>query len=493
MCHTVGRITILVVFVWLASYVVAQPTLTPASVVEFEDNALGTVVAANNGTMHLVRIISKQQDADTPLLDEMMVRFPMGGSANATLVRRIPVDDRYIIGLYRCMGAGGVLGSHRITAVRPTPNEELYIVLDKRPMDEPVFEPETRGRVSFDKVFLDYYELNVSRSAFGLGSSPVYTADGSVVAITMESWKRSDDRTVVNMLPIARIRELIVDKAGAGNVARVASCEEFDLRDAATGRNTCEAAADALAAGERLRVAQEEKHQQEVTRYNAQRKDLKRWERRMVQQSFAWAPFVAWARNTDFTYVPLGFDFYAMPDRFFQLHVKVQGGPVIGHHKVEEELITLLGYDRIHSNSYFAEGLGGFCLGKGDIFVGATAGYGMETPATLRRTGNGVDLTTKATANWLRPVSQFDIGIQIANVRLLLGFRTAHGGVPDIYKAQNLILPLSTTYVSGKNLFANKTMILFELVYRIGGWWNTDMKNHARDEYNAGGGLPSPN
>ena len=74
-----------------------------------------------------------------------------------------------------------------------------------------------------------------------------------------------------------------------------------------------------------------------------------------------------------------------------------------------------------------------------------------------------------------------------------MGFRTAHGGVPDIYKAQNLMLPFATTYVSGKNLFANKTMILFELVYRIGGWWNTDMKNHARDEYNAGGGLPSPN
>lgn len=467
-----------------------QMTLTDLAVVQFEDGEPGTVVAIGNGDLHIVRITTRQKDNDTPLLEEVQVRTWKNGTASAGLVRRIAVDDRYLLGLYRCRLTTTVASMHRINELQPLPGTRLSIAVNERPPDDPSFEPRVRSPFAFEGDHLGHLEARLDPSTRGPASAPVYDPQGALVGITLEGWVLNTARTTVDIIPIARVRELILgDQSGA---KAAATCLEFDLRNALTGRNTCEERIFQEQMAENQRQDAARKAQAQATQYAMQGRDLRRLEYRMEQNSFAWAPFVGWGGGNEFRLRPTaGIDIFLLPDRFFQIHIKLQGALQHAERNYEDEQALQLGFDRIRAQSQFGEGLLGFCLGKGDFFFGAMAGYGVESPVQMNRSYGGADFKTTSLTRWYRPVSQFEFGLQIAHLRLAMGFRTAHGAVPLVYKAMELGLPYSYAWPA-EDLKANGTMIVLEMAYRIRGWWGTDQKAEARKEFNAKGGIPRP-
>ncbi len=257
------------------------------------------------------------------------------------------------------------------------------------------------------------------------------------------------------------------------------------------GRNSCEQLE--YLEKQRKQAADHELEQQRLAheRYSMQTKEVQRYGMLKEKNPFAWAPFIAWARNTDFSLVPAGFDLFVIPDRFVHIHAKVQGGLVIGHREYEEEVAQNLGFNRIRSSSWFGEGLIGFGLGKNGVFGGVLGGYGMEGPVKLTRFTGDSEITITSSETWYRPVTQVEIGYAYGHVRLLLAFRSALGDLPPIYKAENLGLPFMG-YRPTEDMAANKTLILFELAYRIRGWWSKEMKEEAEVKYRQLGGLPKP-
>jgi hypothetical protein len=472
----------------------AQPSITELTAVEFEDGQLGAVVASRNGTHHFVRITTRQQEAAAPLLPEAEVLFARSRKATATLVRRIDADERYIIGLYRCQYLGTASSAPRIATMPLTKDQPLHVVMDVRPASErDQFEPSLRRILTYTGESGGRHEARPVPATRGSSGAPVFNEEGAMVGITLEDWTLRDARVAVAILPITGLRELILGKAGTTAGAGGIPCEQFDLQEMATGRNTCEQFEhDAQQALKRAEEAQQRQAARQ-RQYEAQTRLQRRWERRMVQSTIAVAPVVGWGGGSEMLLRPTGgVDLHVMPDRLFQIHVRLQGLMLYGDRTYEDADAALLGFNRIRTRAQAVEGMAGFCLGKGDIYFGAMAGYGMELPATLIRTLGPQEISTVTAAEgWMRPVSQFDIGVQIAPVRLSLGFRTAHGAVPDIYKAQRMGLPWAFSWPA-KDMPANGTMIVLEFSYRLWGWWNRDMKEHAEKEYYGSGGIDRP-
>lgn len=472
----------------------AQPTLTELTAVEFEDGQLGAVVASRNGIHHFVRVTTRQQEAAAPLLPETEVLFAGSRKATATLVRRIDADERYIIGLYQCRYLGATTSAPRIATLPLTKDQPLHMVMDVRPASERgEFDPSLRRILTYTGESGSRHEARPDPATRGSSGAPLFSEAGAMVGITLEEWTPRDARVAVAILPIAGLRGLILGGSGATAGAGSIPCEQFDLQEMATGRNTCEQVAyEAQQAQQRAEEARQRQVAQQ-RQYEAQTREQKRWERRMVQSAMAVAPVVGWGGGAEMQLRPTGgVDLHVMPDRLFQIRVRLQGFMLYGDRTFEDADAALLGFNRIRTRSQAVEGMAGFCMGKGDFFIGAMAGYGMELPATLIRSFGPQEVSTVTAAErWMRPVSQFDIGVQIAPVRVSLGLRTAHGAVPDIYKAQRMGLPWAVSWPA-KDMPANGTMIVLELSYRLQGWWNNDMKQHAASEYYGSGGIDRP-
>lgn len=492
------RIALILLPYWLIGCCAyAQPGLSDLTAVEFEENQLGTVVASRNGTHHIVRLITRTQDATAPLLTEAEVRFSRDRTATARLVRRITVDDRYVMGLYRCTFTASFHTAPSINPRPPAQGQRLYVVMDERPATEVMaFQPRLAeillSTLGYENPNPNYYDVKPDPATRGPAGAPVVDDKGSLIGITLESWTPREARMSVGLLPIARVRALILGTPGTGVGPNNIPCEQFDLREYSTRRNTCEQKEyDDQMEANRLKV-EEARLEAAQQQHAAMDRRQKRWEVRKNMNPLAMALFVGTGGNSEFNLRPTGgIDLYIMPDRLFHLRLRAQGGVVDGERHYEAAEAWSLGFDRIRTHSYFGEGLFGFGLGKGDFYFSAMVGYGMETPPELNRSYGANNVITHATENWLRPVTQFDIGVQLAPIRLSVGFRTAHGAVPTVYKAQALGLPWMYAWPA-EDLPANGTMIVLEFSYRLWGWWGKEMKEHASSEFYDSGGVDRP-
>ncbi|QQR85318.1 MAG: hypothetical protein IPJ76_11915 [Flavobacteriales bacterium] len=478
--------------IFSASVCLGQEVPAELAVVEFMDAQVGTIVGTDNGTLHIVRIITKAEDVDVPLLAETKVRTSNGEVISARLVRPINIDGNYILGLYRCSYYNAAAASHRLSTILPGEGTQLAVAMDERPPHEPVFEPKMNRVLTFAGRSLEYHEAKPDPATQGPSSAPVYDQYGTLIGITLEKWAPAEERLSIRIIPIVQVRELILGNNEGNNGTSGRPCIEFDLRDTQTLRNTCEERehrARLVAEAEAAELARLEEAER---RHAAQSRYMLRLERQMIQQTFTIAPFIGLGQNAEFHVRPTGgISFFLFPDGLFQPHLKLQGALQDSEKNYEDTIAVKFGYDRLRTNSQFGEVLLGFTMLKGDFFFGALGGVGMEGPVRINRSYGTTNYVTSSKENWTRPVTQFDIGVQIAAMRLLIGVRTVHGEVANAYKAENLGLS-GATHRPAEDLPANGSMVVLEFAFRLSGWWNTDMKASARSEFELKGGVPKP-